>query len=341
MQFRGMASSQDIPKQMCGVVINSTGGTEVLEYKEDIPVPSPGEGEILVKNEYTGINYIDTYFRSGLYPVPAPHKYPYILGREASGTVVSVGSGETFGFNVGDKVVYMNQLSYAQYTPAKAQNAYKIPEGVSSEVAAAVLLQGLTALTMIRESYPVKKGDWILVQAAAGGVGLLLVQMLKSVGVKVIATCSGSKIPQVEKYKPELIIDYTKEDWVAKVKEVTGGQGVAAVFDGVGKSTFDGALEVLARRGSMISFGNASGPPDPLTIARLSPKNLKLMRPMLFAYLVTREEFATYTKELLEEFVKKDGMEVKIHEVYPLKDVARAHQDLEGRKTSGKLLLKI
>ena len=161
----------------------------------------------------------------------------------------------------------MNQLSYAQYTPARAQSAYKIPEGVSSEVAAAALLQGLTALTMIRESYPVKKGDWILVQAAAGGVGLLLVQMLKAVGAKVITTCSGSKRAQVEKYKPEAIIDYTTEDWVAKVKELTGGEGVAAVFDGVGKATFDGSLEVLARRGTMITFGNASGPVPPFTVA--------------------------------------------------------------------------
>jgi NADPH2:quinone reductase len=178
-----------------------------------------------------------------------------------------VGEGATYGLSVGDRVVYLNQYTYAQYTSANAKSVYKIPDGVSNEIATAVLLQGLTALTLIRESHPVKEGEWILVHAAAGGVGLLLVQMLKAIGAKVIATCSTSKIDVVKKYSPELIIDYSKDEWVPKVKEATGGLGVAAAFDGVGKTTFDGSLEALARKGTMVSYGNASGAVPPLTIA--------------------------------------------------------------------------
>jgi NADPH2:quinone reductase len=181
--------------------------------------------------------------------------------------VAAIGSGETYGFSVGDRVVYLNQYAYAQYTSANARLAYKIPEGVSNEVAAATLLQGLTALTMIRESHPVKKGEWILLHAAAGGVGLLLLQMLKAIGAKVVATCSASKVPLVEKYRPEAIVDYNDGEWAKKAKDVTGGQGFAAVFDGVGKNTFDGSLEALARKGTFVSFGNASGAVPPLTIA--------------------------------------------------------------------------
>jgi NADPH2:quinone reductase len=178
-----------------------------------------------------------------------------------------VGSGETYGFQPGDRVVYLNQYAYAQYTAAAAIKLYKIPDGVSNEVAAAALLQGLTALTMIRESHPVKKGEWILLHAAAGGVGLLLLQMLKAIGARVVATCSPSKTATVEKYGPEAVVDYHDAEWAKKVKDVTGGQGFAAVFDGVGKNTFDGSLEALARKGTFVSFGNASGAVPPLTIA--------------------------------------------------------------------------
>jgi len=194
-------------------------------------------------------------------------------------------------------------------------------------------------LTLIREAHLVKKGDWVLVQAAAGGVGLLLVQLLKAVGAKVVATCSTSKIDLVKSKGVDVVVDYTKDDFASKVKEVTNGEGVVAVFDGVGKSTFEKSFECVARKGSMVSFGNASGSPPPFTIARLSAKNIKLARPSLFGYLGTREEFETYSKELFS-FVQKGELDVKIHEVYSLKDAARAQDDLEGRKTTGKLLLK-
>jgi NADPH2:quinone reductase len=208
---------------------------------------------------------MNRYFRTGLYPAPS---FPYILGREASGTVQATGSGDTNSVSVGDRVVYMSQLTYAEYTAAPSLHAYKIPDGVSNDIAAAAFLQGLTALTLIRESHPVKKGDWVLVHAAAGGVGILLIQMLKATGAKVIGTCSTSKVDLVKSYGVDVVVDYSGgEDFVKKVKEVTGGEGVAAVFDGVGKATFDGSLECVARKGSMVSFGNASGAVPPVTIA--------------------------------------------------------------------------
>jgi NADPH2:quinone reductase len=189
-----------------------------------------------------------------------------MLGREASGTIQATGSGDTNSLSVGDRVVYMSTSTYAEYTASPSLHASKIPDDVSNEVATAAFLQGLTALTLIRAAHPVQKGDWVLVHAAAGGTGQLLVQMLKKIGAKVIGTCSTSKIELVKGYDLDVVIDYSVEDFVAKVKEVTDGKGVAAVFDGVGKSTFDGSLESVARLGSMISFGNASGAVPPFTI---------------------------------------------------------------------------
>lgn len=323
---------------MKGVIIEKTGGTDVLQYKTDLPVPQPKAGEVLVKNDFIGINYIDTYFRTGLYPAPS---FPYILGREASGTIVATGSGgDLFGLAAGDRVVWMATGAYAEYTAVPTAHTTKVPAGVQADVAAAALLQGLTALTLIREAHPVKKGDWVLVHAAAGGVGLWLCQLLRAVGARTIGTASSAeKIELARKNGAEVLINYSNEDVVAKVKEVTGGAGVVAAFDGVGKATFDISMESLARKGSMVSFGNASGAVPPVTIARLSAKNAKLLRPTLFGYLATREEFDHYTAELFE-FIEKHNIDVRIHGVYPLAEVARAHQDLEGRKTTGKLLLK-
>jgi len=192
---------------------------------------------------------------------------PYMLGREASGVVQSVGPGNTYSLSEGDRVMYLSQSAYAEYTAATSLHCVKIPDDVSAEIAAAALLQGLTALTMIRESHLVKKGDWVLVQAAAGGVGLLLIQMLKFTGAKIVATCSKTKIELVKKHGVDVVVDYGSEDFVEKVMDVTDGQGVVAVFDGVGKSTFEGSMKCIARKGSMISFGNASGAVPPVTIA--------------------------------------------------------------------------
>jgi len=337
-------SSTTLPKQQSGVSISKNGDVSVLEWKTDLPVATPSSGQVLVKNNLVGINYIDTYFRTGLYPAPS---FPLILGREAAGTIVSVGEGEMYGLKEGDRVAYLATGAYQQYTAVPTMHVGKLPESISDEKAAAALLQGLTALTLIREAHHVNKGDWVLVHAAAGGVGLWLCQLLKAVGAKTIGTASTEeKRALAKKAGAEVVLEYAadmeggEKAFVAKVKELTGGEGVAAVFDGVGKATFDVSLECVARKGSMISFGNASGAVPPVTIARLSAKNVKLARPTLFNYIATREEFDTLTKELWE-IVGQEGFDVRVHKIYDLKDVAQAHLDIEGRKTTGKLLLKV
>jgi NADPH2:quinone reductase len=267
---------------------------------------------------------------------------PYMLGREAEGTIVSVGpSGNLYDFKISDKVVWMSTDAYAEYSAVPAEKAYLIPSGIKPGVAAAGILQGLTALTLIREAYHVKAGEWVLVHAAAGGVGLWLVQLLRAVGAKVIGTASTpEKIELAKKNGAEFTINYSHESVVEKVKEFTGGVGVAAVFDGVGKATFEDDLQILARKGTLASFGNASGAVPPFAISRLAAKNLKILRPTLFNYLYTREEFEQYAGELFQ-FILKGDIDVRISEIYPLQEVARAHTDLEGRKTTGKLLLKL
>jgi NADPH:quinone reductase-like Zn-dependent oxidoreductase len=252
--------------------------------------------------------------------------------------VVSNGGGDTLGFKDGDRVVWMAEGAYAEYTAVPASKVSKLPKEIPEKVAAAAYLQGLTALTLIRESHHVKKGDWVLVHAAAGGVGLWLCQLLRAVGANTIGTASTQeKVDLAKKAGATHMINYSNDDVKSKVMELTNNQGVIAVFDGVGKSTFDLSLDCLARKGSLVSFGNASGAPDPLTIARLSPKNARLMRPTLFNYMVTREEFEHWSQELFG-FIVQDKIDVK-YEVYPLSDVKRATEDLQGRKTTGKLLL--
>ncbi|KAH7068864.1 hypothetical protein BKA63DRAFT_494320 [Paraphoma chrysanthemicola] len=318
---------------MKAVLIEKTGGTDVLQYKT-VPVPSLKEGEVLVKNEFIGINYIDTYFRSGVY---APPNYPYVLGREGSGTIAAVGPKVPSDLSVGKRVVYMGQYAYAEYTPVASNYTIPIPDSIETKTAAAAVLQALTALTLIREAHAVKKGEWVLVTAAAGGVGLWLCQLLKAVGAHVIATASTEEKRALAKENgAEVVLGYYEEDrdqFVKKVLELTGGEGVHAVFDSVGKSTFDSSLAVVRRKGTMVSFGNASGPVTGFALARLSPKNVKLVRPTLFNYIATREELQEAASELWK-FIEKDGLKVKIHDVYPLSDVVRATQDIEGRKTT-------
>ncbi|KAI1433019.1 NAD(P)-binding protein [Xylaria sp. CBS 124048] len=325
-----------IPSTMKGVLIAKTGGTEVLDYKTDIPVPTPIDGNILVKNDFIGVNYIDTYFRSGLYAAP---KFPYMLGKEAEGTVVAVGGGDTLGFKVGDRVAYYGVNSYAQYTSTPATTAFKVPESFAPGKAAASVLQGLTALTLVREAHHVNKGDWVLVHAAAGGTGLILCQLLRIIGANTIGTAStAEKVALAKKNGATHVINYSHEDVKARVDELTGGKGCIAVFDGVGKATFDLSLSCVARKGTMVSFGNASGAVPPFAISRLTEKNVKLLRPTLFNYVSTREEYMSYTEELLG-FIEKDGLNIHVHKIYPLSEVKSAHEDLEGRKTTGKLLL--
>ncbi|RVD84423.1 uncharacterized protein DFL_006174 [Arthrobotrys flagrans] len=320
------------------IQISKTGGTEVLEINQ-IPIPKPQPGQILVKAAYAGINFIDTYFRSGLYPVPLP----FTLGSEGSGTVEAVGAGVT-KYKPGEQVVYYGSGSYTEYVNVPEKAISHIPEGLKLEDAAAILIQGLTALTMLRESYEVKKGDTILIHAAAGGTGLVLVQLAKALGATVIATASSAeKLEIAKQHGADYLVDYSngEDEWVKEVLGYTkDGEGVEAVFDGVGKTTFEGDLKVTKRKGSLISFGNASGAVDPFKINRLGDKNLKLLRPRLFGYVATQEEFDRYTQELFG-YLKSGQLKLNIHKIYPLEEIVQAHKDLEGRVTTGKLVLKI
>jgi len=326
---------------MKGVWIEKTGGTEVLQYRTDIPVPEPKEGEVLVKNEFIGINYIDTYYRSGLYPLP---KVPYILGREGSGTIAAIGpSSIPEDLKVGARVVYLGEGAYAEYTTVTTKYTVPIPDEIDTKIAAASILQALTALSLIREAHKVEKGEWILVTAAAGGVGLLLCQLLKSVGAKTIAAASSEEKRKLAKENgADVTIGYHEEDreqFVKEILDITGGEGVAAAFDSVGKATFDSVLKVIARKGTLASYGNASGAVTDFALSRLAAKNVKLLRPAAFNYVYTREEYQAYSKELWE-FITKHNLNVRIHDVYPLEDVERATKDIESRKTTGKLILK-
>ncbi|EED23040.1 quinone oxidoreductase, putative [Talaromyces stipitatus ATCC 10500] len=334
-------TSSSIPTTQNAVIIETTGGPEVLQFRTDQPVPSPKEGEILVKNHIAGLNFIDTYFRTGLYPSPKPE----ILGREAAGTIVALGSGVTnpYGFKVGDRVMWMHNSGYAQYTAVPAKTAIKIPDGVKDEDLVASFLSGLTVLTLVKETYAVQKGDVVLVHAAAGGAGILMVQILKSLGAVVIGTAGGAeKVALVKSLGADHVIDYRSEegkDWVKIVKEITNGRGVDVVYDSVGKDTWEGSLEAVKRKGFVAWFGNASGPVPPLPIQRLSPKCIKIARPMLNGYLVEREEYEYWAGQLLE-LLQSGKLKVKINKIFPLAEVQQAHKDLEGRKTTGKTLLK-
>ncbi|KAJ5782919.1 hypothetical protein N7457_004693 [Penicillium paradoxum] len=331
-------STMSVPATMKAVVVEETGGPEVLQFRTDHPVPIPQAGQLLVCNNISGVNYIDTYFRTGLYASPKPE----VLGREGAGIVTAVGP-ETAGFQVGDRVAWLGTSGYAEYTAVAAAKTVKIPEGITDEEVMASFLSGMTVLAFSKETYPVQKGDWVLLHAAAGGAGFLLTQILKIYGAKVIGTAGGAeKCALVKNLGADVVIDYRSEegkDWVKKVKEVTGGRGVDVVYDSVGKDTWEGSLEAVKRKGTIVWFGNASGPVPPLPLPKLSPKCVKVARPTLFGYIETREEFEFYTNELFS-LLKSGQLKTKVHKVYPLEDIAQVHKDLEGRKTMGKPLLK-
>ncbi|KAK1447309.1 quinone oxidoreductase [Colletotrichum melonis] len=331
-----MASS--LPQTMNGIQIPRTGGTEVLTHHTDLPLPALAENQVLVRNEYAGINYIDTYFRTGLYKAPLP----ITPGREGAGTVVKSHPSVSGQFKEGDRVVYMGPFgSYSGYSAVNAAQLLHIPDALATDKAAAALLQGLTAWTFIREAGEVKKGEWVLVHAAAGGVGLQLVQMLRAVGARVIGTTStDEKCALAKKNGAEFIVNSRSQDLVEEVAKITGGHGVDVIFDGVGKATFDSDIEMAARKGRLVVFGNASGAVPPFDILKLGPKNLKVMRPIVNGYTATREELEKYSTELFD-MITSGKVEVAIHKAYPLKDVKQAHEDLESRNTTGKLILKV
>ena len=310
------------------------GGTEVLQY-EDVPVPTAGQGEALVRVEAAGVNFIDVYRRTGLYKVELPHT----LGQEGAGTVDAVGPGVT-DVAIGDRVAFTDVPgAYAQYAVAPADRLIPIPPKVSNRQAAAVILQGLTAHYLALATYPLERGDVCLVHAAAGGVGLLLCQIAKRRGARVIATVSTeAKAELARGAGADEVILYTRQDFAAEVKRLTG-TGVHVIYDSVGKTTFDKGLDCLHPRGMMVLCGQSSGPVPPVDPQILNKKgSLFLTRPTLFNYTATREELLARAGDVLG-WVADGSLSVRIHREYPLADAASAQRALEGRETTGKVLL--
>lgn len=319
---------------MLAIQISRTGGPEVLEAVE-VEVPSPAAGQILVRHAAVGLNYIDTYHRSGLYPL----KLPSGVGLEAAGTVEAVGDGVT-RFKVGDRVAYNGTMgAYAEAAVVPADRAVKVPDGVSLETAAAAMLKGMTAEFLVRRCFHVKQGGAVLIHAAAGGVGQILVQWCKSLGATVIATVgSETKAAIVRDLGADHVIDYSHEDVAAKVAALTGGQGVAVVYDGVGKDTWAASLKSLGRRGVMVTFGNASGPVPAFAPLELSAKSLFVTRPKLFDYIATTGELDE-SAEALFAVIGSGAVKIDIGQTFPLAEARAAHEALEGRRTAGATVL--
>ncbi|KAJ3272280.1 NADPH:quinone reductase [Terramyces sp. JEL0728] len=314
--------------------VGEHGGPSALEYT-DIAYPSIRPTQIVVKNQYAGVNFIDTYHRSGLYKV----ELPFIPGREASGIVDQVGD-QVSEFKVGDRVAYTGSSTYAENTVAETKNTIKIPDNVSFQLGAAVLLQGLTAIALTRLVHSVQPGQTVLIHAAAGGTGQILVQLCRLYGATVIGTTSTpAKEELALKAGAHHVINYTKFDIAEEVMKITNGQGVDAVFDGVGKTTFDTSLACLKTLGSMVSFGNASGKVDPVDIMKLVPKCVRLSRPSLFNLIKTEQDFKNYASELFE-LISQGKLDITVSKVYDLQDAGQAHTDLEAKNTTGKIILK-
>lgn len=319
------------------VRVHSHGGPEALTY-EEIVVDRPQAGQVLIQHTAIGLNFLDTYFRSGLYPAPAG--LPLIPGGEAAGVLVETGEGVDW-LKKGDRIAYTTPLgAYCQERVIAADRLVKIPEGVSDEQAAAMMLKGMTAEYLLRRTFPVKPGDTILYHAAAGGVGLILGQWAKHLGATTIGTAgSANKVELARAHGFDHVINYREKDFVAEVRELTGGRLCDVVYDSVGKDTFPGSLDCLRPRGMFVSFGQSSGPIPPFNMALLSQKgSLFATRPTLFNYIATRQELETAAKALFD-VVASGVVSVRINQRYPLKDAARAHADLEGRRTTGTTIL--
>jgi NADPH:quinone reductase len=317
---------------MKAVIINKTGGPEALELK-DIQLDDPKSGEVLIKNEAIGLNYIDTYHRSGLYPVELPSN----IGIEGAGVIEKVGP-DVNNFKVGDRVAYASMPigSYSTHRIFPTKKLVKVPEGIELKNVVTLMTKGITTFYLLHKTYPVKSGETILYHAAAGGVGQILCQWAKSLGCTVIGTVgSDEKIEIAKANGCDHVINYSKENFAERVKEITNGIGVPVVYDGVGKKTFDGSIECLKIRGTMVSFGNASGPLDPCNVTKsLAPKGLYLTRPSIAHYTTTREELDEAAGKVFEMFMTKK-FNLKIFKKYFLSEIKKAHEDLESRKILG------
>ncbi len=320
---------------MKAVRVHAPGGPEALRY-EDVADPTPGAGQAVVKVDAAGLNYIDVYFRTGLYKA----QLPLTLGMEASGTVTAV-APDVREVKIGDKVAYTGVPgAYAEYAAVPAERLFVLPSGLTTRQGAAMMLQGMTAHYLATSTYPLKVGDACLVHAAAGGVGLLLCQIAKMRGAKVIGTVSTEeKAKLAREAGADEVILYTKQDFEAEVKRITGGKGLQVVYDSVGKDTFEKSLNCLAPRGLVALYGQSSGPIGPFDPQALNAKgSLFLTRPSLFHYIATREELVSRATELAG-WIRDGKLRMRVELEFPMKDAAEAHRALEGRKTTGKVLL--
>lgn len=320
---------------MKAIVVENCGGPEVLVYKE-AEKPTPKAGEALVKLAAIGLNFIDVYHRTGLYSLPRP----FIPGMEAAGTVEAIGEGVT-ELTVGDRVAYaMNPGAYAEYAVVPVWKLVNVPAGVSAEQAAAAMLQGMTAHYLVTSVHPLKAGETALIHAAAGGVGLLLIQMAKNIGARVIGTVStAAKADLARAAGADEIILYTEQDFAAETRRLTDGKGVAVVYDSVGKDTFLQSLNCLAPRGMLALFGQSSGSVPAFDPGLLAQKgSLFLTRPSLAQYAATREELLWRAGDLFN-WIAAGKLKLRIEKTFPLADAAEAHRQLEGRKTTGKVVL--
>jgi NADPH2:quinone reductase len=318
--------------------MQKTGGPEVLHW-EEISLPKPGQGEVRMRHTAIGLNYIDTYHRSGLYPLPLPTT----IGSEAAGVVEEVGPGVT-DLKVGDRVAYGGGPlgSYAEARNVAADRLVPLPAGISDEQAAAMMLKGMTAQYLIRRTYKVKPGDTILIHAAAGGVGLIVCQWAKHLGATVIGTVgSDEKAALAKKYGCDHPIVYTREDFVSRVNELTGGKKLPVVYDSVGKDTFMKSLDCLQPLGLMALFGASSGAVEKFDLGILAAKgSLYITRPSLGAYTAKRADLLATAKDLFD-VVTSGAVKIEINQTYPLKDAAKAHRDLHDRKTTGSTIFKV
>ena len=320
---------------MKAIQVKQTGGPEVLQLV-DLPVPQPKPNEAVVKIAAAGVNFIDTYQREGRYKVALP----FVIGQEAAGTVASVGA-EVKSLKPGDRVAWTTILgTYAEYAAAPADRLVAVPQGVSDQQAAAAMLQGMTAHYLLYGAFPLQPGQTALIHAAAGGVGLLLVQMAHSIGARVIGTVSTEeKAKLAREAGADEVILYTQTDFETETKRLTSGKGVDVVYDGVGKTTFEKGLNVLRPRGYMVLFGGASGAVPPLDLIQLSTKgSLFVTRPTLGHYIATREELQARSSAVFG-MIAQGKLKLRIEHTYKLADAQQAHRDLEGRKTTGKLIL--
>ncbi|TFY77519.1 hypothetical protein EWM64_g6493 [Hericium alpestre] len=345
---RAQFSIMAYPKTIKAVGIHKTGGVEVIEDLE-LPFPEVKPDHLLIKVQWGGVNFIDTYLRSGLYPTPF---LPLPIAKEVAGVIIELPTDASVlnnpqyqkrGFKKGGSVAVDVTGGLKEYVSAPWDVAYPLPDGISTRTAAASVLQGLTALTLLTESHNVQKGETVLIHTVAGGVGLLMAQIAKARGATVVGTTSTPQKAELAKqHGADHVILYKQENTVQRVLEITGGEGVHAIFDGVGKDTFDSDFEMIRRKGTLVSFGNASGPVPPVPLLKLTPKNVKLLRPTVSNYTATVEERDYYGAQLFKLIADGD-LKINVHGEYPFtaEGVRQAQLDLVGGKTAGKLVIKV